>query len=246
MTAGEARATLRLQGFVIGGGAILGVGAGLGAAAGFGAGGWSLDSLSCIETFSFDAWSTLLDGTNAGVAVLRVAGVDRLGVSFGVSVFECAVPAPFVMGDAGAVLALVVAVLPLVVPSAVGLVAGVKTLVGAAGSPQAGLAGAAFDGVCCIRVVEFDAVPFTSLVSCPLLLFPFVLVGAANTEDVFVAEGVTEATPFFPFVPATPTDAFLSSADCAPLLLSPAFSLCGLSRQLRELLPLSFSVSLSL
>ncbi|RYE97967.1 MAG: hypothetical protein EOO41_02920, partial [Methanobacteriota archaeon] len=69
-----------------------------------GAGGCScslVDSVSCISTFSFLLCARLLEGTNAGVAVLRVAGVDRAGVSAGVSSLECA--APFTMGDVGAV-----------------------------------------------------------------------------------------------------------------------------------------------
>jgi len=144
------------------------------------------------------------------------------------------------MGDVGAVLAFVELLLPFVELS-VDLVAGVAALEGAAGNPQAGLAGAAAAGVC---IRDVDVLPFTLLVSCALPL-PFALVVGAETEGVFVEAGVAGATPFFPFVPATPTDAFLSSVDCGPLLLSPAFSL-GLSRQLRELLPLSFSASLSL
>jgi hypothetical protein len=145
------------------------------------------------------------------------------------------------MGDVGAVLAFVELFL-LFVELSVDLVAGVAAFEGAAGSPQAGLAGAATAGVCSIR--DVDVLPFALLVSCALPL-PFALVGGAEAEVVFVEAGVVGATPFFPFVPATPTDAFLSSVDSGPLLLSPAFSL-GLSRQLRELLPLSFSASLSL
>ena len=89
------------------------------------------------------------------------------------------------------------------------------------GNPQAGLAGAAVEGA------GFDG----PALDCALAKSPFVLVAEADAE--------AEEDPFLLFDPEAPIDPEAFFSPCPSLLLSPAFSLMGLSRQLRELLPFS-------